>query len=41
VLASTGKKKVERATPPLPEQAIDSTKEDVEWTKRRAQKARG
>lgn len=41
VLALTGKKKVERATPPLPEQAIESTKEDVEWTKGRAQKARG
>jgi hypothetical protein len=40
VLALTGKKKVEQATPPVPEQAIESTKEDVEWTKQRAQAAR-
>jgi hypothetical protein len=40
ILALTGKKKVEQATPPLPEQAIESTKEDVEWTKQRAQAAR-
>lgn len=40
ILALTGKKKVEQATPPLPEQAIESSKEDVEWTKQRAQAAR-
>ena len=40
VLALTGKKKVEQATPPMPEQAIDSSKEDVEWTKRRAREGR-
>jgi uncharacterized membrane protein YqjE len=40
VLALTGKKKVEQASPPVPEQAIESTKEDVEWTKRRAQASR-
>jgi uncharacterized membrane protein YqjE len=40
ILAMTGKKKVEQATPPVPEQAIESTKEDVEWTKQRAQAAR-
>jgi uncharacterized membrane protein YqjE len=40
ILALTGKKKVEQATPPVPEQAIESTKEDVEWTKQRAQAAR-
>jgi Putative Actinobacterial Holin-X, holin superfamily III len=40
VLALTGKKKVEQATPPVPEQAIESSKEDVEWTKKRAQAAR-
>ena len=39
-LALTGKKKVEQATPPVPEQAIESTKEDIEWTKQRAQAAR-
>jgi uncharacterized membrane protein YqjE len=40
ILALTGRKKVEQATPPLPEQAIESTKEDIEWTKQRAQAAR-
>jgi uncharacterized membrane protein YqjE len=40
ILAMTGKKKVEQATPPVPEQAIESTKEDVEWTKQRAHAAR-
>jgi membrane protein len=40
ILALTGKKKVEQATPPVPEQAIESGKEDVEWTKQRAQAAR-
>ena len=40
VLALTGKKKVEQATPPVPEQAIESSKEDVEWTKQRAQAGR-
>lgn len=40
ILALIGKKKVEQATPPVPEQAIESSKEDVEWTKQRAQAAR-
>jgi hypothetical protein len=40
ILALTGKKKVEQATPPVPEQAIESSKEDVQWTKQRAQAAR-
>jgi uncharacterized membrane protein YqjE len=40
ILALTGRKKVEQATPPMPEQAIESSKEDVEWTKQRAQAAR-
>jgi len=40
VLALTGKKKVEQASPPVPEQAIESSKEDVEWTKQRAQAGR-
>jgi Putative Actinobacterial Holin-X, holin superfamily III len=40
ILALTGKKKVEQATPPVPEQAIESSKEDVEWTKQRAQAGR-
>jgi hypothetical protein len=40
VLALAGRKQVERATPPVPEQAVDSTKEDVEWVKARAKSAR-
>jgi lipopolysaccharide export LptBFGC system permease protein LptF len=40
VLALTGKKKVDAATPPVPEQAIESTKTDVEYTKRRTKEAR-
>jgi hypothetical protein len=40
MLALTGKKQVEQAVPPVPEQATESVKEDVEWTKRRAQAAR-
>lgn len=40
VLALVGKSRVERATPPLPEQAIETTKADVDTAKRRAQAAR-
>jgi MFS family permease len=40
VLALTGKSQVEKATPPVPEQAQESVKEDVEWTKTRAKAAR-
>lgn len=36
VLALQGKNKVQEAGPPLPEQAVDSTKEDVAWVKTRA-----
>jgi uncharacterized membrane protein YqjE len=36
VLALTGKQKVKQATPPIPEQARESVKEDVEWAKTRA-----
>jgi MFS family permease len=39
-LALTGKVKVQQATPPIPEQATESVKEDVRWAKTRAQKAR-
>ena len=39
-LALTGKGKVQEATPPVPEQAVDSVKEDVQWTKARAKQAR-
>jgi MFS family permease len=40
VLALQGKTKVAQATPPIPEQATESVKEDVEWAKSRAQAAR-
>jgi hypothetical protein len=40
VLALTGKTKVQQATPPVPEQATESVKEDVQWAKTRAQQAR-
>jgi ABC-type dipeptide/oligopeptide/nickel transport system permease subunit len=40
VLALRGKAQVKRATPPVPEQAVDSTKEDLEWVKARAKSAR-
>ncbi len=39
-LALQGKTKVQQATPPVPEQATDSVKEDVEWAKSRAKAAR-
>src|SRR5215217_8346455 len=32
VLALTGKNKVQEATPPVPEEAVDNVKEDVAWT---------
>jgi uncharacterized membrane protein YqjE len=40
VLALTAKKKVEQGTPPVPEQAIESTKEDVQSTKAHIKAAR-
>jgi tetrahydromethanopterin S-methyltransferase subunit C len=40
VLALQGKNKVQQATPPVPEQATESVKEDVRWAKTRAQQAR-
>ena len=40
VLAMTGKKKVQEAAPPVPEQARDSVKEDVEWAKTQARSGR-
>jgi uncharacterized membrane protein YqjE len=32
-LALTGKKQVSEATPPVPEQTLESVKEDVQWAK--------
>jgi len=40
LLALQGKNKVQAATPPVPETAVESTKEDVEWVKTRAKAAR-
>jgi hypothetical protein len=40
VLALLGKSKVQEATPPVPEQAVDSTKEDLAWVKTKAKSAR-
>jgi Putative Actinobacterial Holin-X, holin superfamily III len=40
VLARQGKERVEEAGAPLPEQTIETVKEDVEWAKTRATSAR-
>jgi MFS family permease len=40
VLALTGKKQVETASPPVPERAIESTKQDIETAKTSAKEAR-
>ena len=40
VLALQGRNKLKEATPPIPEQAVDSIKEDVQWAKTRTQSAR-
>jgi uncharacterized membrane protein YqjE len=40
VLAVLGKQKTQEALPPAPEQAIESTKEDVQWAKTRVGSAR-
>jgi len=32
-LALTGKKRVTEATPPVPEQTVETVKEDVQWAK--------
>jgi Putative Actinobacterial Holin-X, holin superfamily III len=39
-LALMGKRKVDEATPPIPEEAMESTKTDVEHTKQRAKEGR-
>jgi uncharacterized membrane protein YqjE len=40
VLALTGKKEVQEATPPAPEQTIETLKEDVQWAKTQTPSAR-
>jgi Putative Actinobacterial Holin-X, holin superfamily III len=39
-MALAGKSKVQQATPPVPEEATKSVKEDVQWAKTRAQAVR-
>jgi nitrate/nitrite transporter NarK len=36
VLGMRGKEQIQRATPPVPEQTVETTKEDVAWAKTRA-----
>ena len=40
VLALVGRKKTQAGTPPVPERAISSVKEDVEWAKTSAKSAK-
>ncbi len=40
ILALVGKQNLQQATPPVPEQATESVKEDVQWAKTRAQAGR-
>jgi Putative Actinobacterial Holin-X, holin superfamily III len=40
ILALVGRARVREATPPVPEQAGESVKEDVEWAKTRARAGR-
>ena len=40
VLALLGRSKIQEAGPPVPEQAAESVKEDVQWAKTRTQSAR-
>jgi hypothetical protein len=40
VLALRGKERVQHATPPVPEQTVDTVKEDVAWAKTRARSAK-
>lgn len=39
-LALAGRSQVQQATPPLPQQATESVKEDVQWAKAKAQEGR-
>ena len=38
-LAQVGRKQVQEATPPVPEETIESVKEDVQWAKTRTRSA--
>ena len=39
-LALTGRNKVQEAMPPVPQDSVESVKEDVQWTKTRAEQGR-
>jgi hypothetical protein len=39
VLVQTGRKQVQEAVPPVPEETIESVKEDVQWAKTRTRSA--
>ena len=39
-LAVVGKRRIKQATPPAPEQTIETVKEDVQWAKTRARSGR-
>jgi MFS family permease len=40
VVALMGKRKLQEAMPPVPQDSVESVKEDVQWTKTRAQQGR-
>jgi hypothetical protein len=40
VLGLKGRDEIQQATPPVPEQTVDTVKEDVQWAKTRAQSAK-
>jgi hypothetical protein len=40
VMALIGKNRVQEALPPVPEDSVESVKEDVQWTKTKAQSGR-
>jgi hypothetical protein len=40
VMALVGKGRVQEGAPPVPEQSVESVKEDVQWTKTSAQRGR-
>jgi MFS family permease len=39
-LAMAGRNRIQRATPPVPEQTVETVKEDAQWAKTRAASAR-
>jgi hypothetical protein len=40
VAALLGKSRIQQSAPPIPEQSVESVKEDVQWTKTSAQRGR-